>query len=80
MAGVEGFLAAQVDDERALVHEPHGLHRGERRETLNARPHFVEDHGGGGQHGAAREVWMMANELEQIAACQALSGFSGGQV
>ena len=65
MARVVEFLGAKVDDERALVHEPHGLHRAQRGESLHALADFIKSHGRGSQYRRARQVRMIANKLEQ---------------
>ena len=80
MAGVVGFLAAQIDDQSALIHEPHGLHGAQCGKGLHALADFIESHGGGGQHRSGRQVRMMANELEQSLHAARTIGFSGRQV
>jgi hypothetical protein len=47
VAGIVGFPAAQVEHQRALVHEPHGLHGRQRREGLDALAQLVNQHGDG---------------------------------
>jgi hypothetical protein len=63
MAGVVQLLAAQIDYEGALIHEPHGLHGAQGRKGVNAGAQLENRNGYRGQQRGARKIGMMGNVL-----------------
>jgi hypothetical protein len=63
MPGIERVLAAKIEHEGALVHEPHSLRGTQRGKRLDARTQLVNQHDNGGHHSRGYKIRMMANEL-----------------
>ncbi len=79
MAGIEGSLGAQIENQRSLIHESHGLHRGESGERPEAGLNLIDGQHHGREHGTAREIGMMGNKLEQSRHKAEAVGFSEGR-